>query len=159
MSNPHIWQTLASLNECCSHDVGHPRIFEMDCAACSFFDDKVWNKKWTLFSLTLEHTTLRKANKKQEKTCSCKKCSHLRRIYTVYLTEKKPFDPEFCTGKAELFFQLRPTCKTLHKWRGLIPLGSVFLIQNICGNGETDNGQYIIKTKAKILITFCNKNV
>lgn len=32
----HIWQTLASLNECRSRDAEHPRIFEVVCALCFF---------------------------------------------------------------------------------------------------------------------------
>lgn len=33
----NIWQTLARLNECCSHDVEHPRIFETDYDIRTFF--------------------------------------------------------------------------------------------------------------------------
>lgn len=79
-----------------------------------------------------------KTNKNKSRPVAAKgECFQSHRFLLFHLTEKKPFDPELWPGKAEAFFQRRTALENTTQMKRIKILLTSKLIQNICGNSET----------------------
>lgn len=72
-------------------------------------------------SLNLAHTAPIKTNTNKSRLAAAEsEAFSFALIFTQFhLTEKKPFDPELCTGKAEAFFQLGTTFENTTQMKGI----------------------------------------
>lgn len=86
----------------------------------------------------MARTTPMKTNKNKSRPVAAKgECFQSHRFLLFHLTEKKPFDPELWPGKAEAFFQRRTALENTTQMKRIKILLTSKLIQNICGNSET----------------------